>query len=111
LPSSSQLKKVHWRKRPPGIPGIGKFSASRLLNSYGPIEAFPKDVLGEKHEQALLFKHLATLKTDAPLFNNATELQWQGPTEKFAEFTAKAGEPRLLERAKAVAAKVIIQAK
>jgi 5'-3' exonuclease len=42
----------------PGISGIGKFSASRLLNNYGPIESFPKDVLGEKHEQAMLFKHL-----------------------------------------------------
>ncbi|HUP12936.1 MAG TPA: 5'-3' exonuclease H3TH domain-containing protein, partial [Niastella sp.] len=89
----------------PGIKGIGKYSAMRLLNKYGPIEAFPDDVLGEKHEQALLFKKLATLKTDAPVFQNVTELKWLGPTKKFAEFTAKAGEPRLLERAKAVAAK------
>ena len=91
----------------PGIPGVGKFSASRLLNKYGPIEAFPEDVLGEKKEQALLFKLLATLKTDAQLFNKVNELHWHGPTSKFAEFTAKAGEPRLLERAKAVAAKII----
>lgn len=92
----------------PGIAGIGKFSASRLLNKYGPIETFPKDVLGEKHQQAMLFKQLATLKTDAPTFKNIIELKWLGPTSKFAEFTAKAGEPRLLERAKAVAAKLIL---
>ena len=86
----------------PGIPGIGKFSASRLLNKYGPIEAFPGDVLGEKHDEAMLFKQLATLKTDAPTFKNVSELQWHGPTKKFAEFTATTGEPRLLELAKAV---------
>jgi 5'-3' exonuclease len=91
----------------PGISGIGKFSASRLLNKYGPIEAFPKDVLGEKQEQAMLFKKLATLKTDAPVLKKVSELQWQGPTPAFADFTAKAGVPRLLERANAVAAKVV----
>ena len=64
-------------------------------------------MLGEKHQEALLFKHIATLKTDAPLFKNVTELQWNGPTSAFEEFTEKAGEPRLLERAKAVAAKII----
>jgi len=90
----------------PGIPGIGKFSAMRLLNQYGPIEAFPKNVLGEQAKQALLFKHLATLKTDEPLFKDVNELLWQGPTSAFAEFTKKACEPTLLERAKAVAAKV-----
>jgi 5'-3' exonuclease len=91
----------------PGISGIGKFGAMRLLNQYGPIEAFPKDVLEGQYKQALLFKHLATLKTDARLFKDINELQWLGPTAAFAEFTAKAGEPRLLARAKAAAAKVI----
>jgi 5'-3' exonuclease len=91
----------------PGISGIGKFSASRLLNKYGPIEAFPKNVLGEQQEQALLFKHIATLKTDAPVFNDVHELQWLGPTSAFAEFTAKAGEPRLLQRANGAAGKVV----
>lgn len=90
----------------PGISGIGKSGARRLLNQYGPIEAFPKDVLEEQREQALLFKHLATLRTDALLFEDVSQLQWPGPTPAFAEFTAKAGEPRLLERANAVAAKV-----
>jgi hypothetical protein len=59
----------------------------------------------------LLFKHLATLKTDAPVFNNVKELKWRGPTVAFAEFTSKAAESRLLERANAVAAKVIKTAK
>ena len=91
----------------PGISGIGKFGAARLLNQYGPIEAFPKNVLGGQLKQALLLKHLATLRTDARLFKDVDQLQWPGPTPAFAEFTAKAGEPRLLARAKAAAAKII----
>jgi 5'-3' exonuclease len=91
----------------PGISGIGKFGATRLLNHNGPIEAFPENVLEGQHTQALLFKRLATLRTDARLFKNVNQLQWPGATSAFAKFTATAGEPRLLARAKAVAAKVI----
>src|SRR6266404_7872335 len=58
----------------PGIPGIGAVSAARLLNKHGIIEDFPATVLGDKRDLALLFKHLATLKTDAPLFRNIDEL-------------------------------------
>jgi 5'-3' exonuclease len=90
----------------PGIPGIGKVGAARLLNQYGPIERFPKDVLGQLRQQAVLFKRLATLRTDALLFNDVEELRWHGPTSTFAKFTKKIGEPSLLDRAKALAAKV-----
>lgn len=89
----------------PGIPGIGKTGAARLLNMYGPIEDFPENQLGEYKELALLFKRLATLRTDAQLFRDVDELRWNGPTPAFAEFTAKMGEPRLLVRANAVAEK------
>ncbi|MEO6695480.1 MAG: 5'-3' exonuclease H3TH domain-containing protein [Ignavibacteria bacterium] len=91
----------------PGIPGIGKVSAVRLLNEYGPIEDFPAKVLAEKKEQALLFKQLAILRTDVPLFKDVDELRWCGPTSAFAEFSAKINDPRLLERANALAARVI----
>lgn len=90
----------------PGIPGIGKTGAVRLLNKYGPIEDFPLPVLAEKRERALLFKRLATLRTDAVLFSDVDELQWSGPTPDFEGFTKKIGEPRLLERVNAVAAKL-----
>ena len=90
----------------PGIPGIGKVLAARMLNKYGPIDAFPKNVLGEYKEKALLFKRLATLRTDAPLFKNVNQLQWRGPTSTFAELTKKLGEPRLLNRANELAAKL-----
>ena len=90
----------------PGIPGIGKIGAARLLNQYGQIERFPKKVLGGKRQQALLFKRLATLRTDAPLFDDVEELRWRGPKSTFARFTKKIGEPRLLDRANALAAKL-----
>ena len=90
----------------PGIPGIGKVSAARLLNQYGPIEDFPEKLLVGKREQALLFKRLATLRTDALLFSDVDQLRWRGPTSTFAELTTKMGEPRLLVRAIAVAAKL-----
>lgn len=90
----------------PGIPGIGKIGAARLLNQYGPIESFPKKVLGAQLKQALLFKRLATLRTDAALFKNVHDLRWRGPTAAFSGFTKKAGEPRLLARAEELASKI-----
>jgi 5'-3' exonuclease len=91
----------------PGIGGIGKTGAARLLNLYGPIEDFPEDLLVGQREQALLFKRLATLRTDALLFNNVDQLQWRGPAPDFVQLSAKLGEPRLLARANAVAEKLI----
>jgi 5'-3' exonuclease len=82
----------------PGIDGIGKAGAARLLNKYGPIEAFPTTVLGERQPLALRFKELATLKADLPLFTNVDELQWRGPTDRFAAVAAKVADARLLER-------------
>jgi 5'-3' exonuclease len=92
----------------PGIKGIGKTGAARLLNEYGPIEAFPDKVLGKQREQALLFKRLATLRTDAVLFDNVDQLSWKGPTSTFAALTEKMGEPRLLARASAIAEKLTL---
>src|SRR6476660_7070728 len=58
----------------PGIRGIGARTAAQLLNRYGRIENFPRKLLGEQREFALLFKKLATLRTDAPLFDTAATL-------------------------------------
>jgi 5'-3' exonuclease len=82
----------------PGIAGIGAVGAARLLNRYGPIEGFPSAVLGERLDQALLFKQLATLRRDAPLFDDVEQLLWRGPTERFAEWTQRLGAPKLLDR-------------
>lgn len=90
----------------PGIPGIGKKGAARLLNEYGPIESFPKELLQGQRKLALLFKRLATLKTNAPLFKNVDKLKWKGPTRTFEAFTSQINEPRLLERALKAAKKI-----
>jgi 5'-3' exonuclease len=87
----------------PGIPGVGAVGAARLLDRHGPIESFPPSVLGEKRELALLFKTLATLRTDAKLFTGVEALRWRGPTPAFAAWTERAAAPRLLERARAAA--------
>jgi 5'-3' exonuclease len=83
----------------PGIASIGPATAARMIDRYGPIEEFPSDALGdEKKASALLFKQLATLRTDAPLFSDVNELRWRGPTDEFPAFAARIGEPRLVER-------------
>jgi 5'-3' exonuclease len=87
----------------PGIAGIGAVGAARLLNRHGSIEAFPPEVLGEQHAQALLFKRLATLRSDAPLFAHVDELHWRGPADGFDAWTQRIDAPRLLERCLAAA--------
>jgi 5'-3' exonuclease len=83
----------------PGIPGIGRITAARLLNRHGIIEGFPPELLVDgSRELALLFKHLATLRTDAPLFGDVEELKWRGPTAAFPECAELLGDTRLLER-------------
>jgi 5'-3' exonuclease len=82
----------------PGIPGIGAKTAAKLLNRYGPIERFPSNVLGEQRDLALLFKNLATLRTDAPLFKKVETLRWRGATPAFAAWADRMEAPRLLER-------------
>ena len=86
----------------PGIPGWGAKTAARLLNRYGPIEDFPPEVIGENRERALLFKTLATLRTDTPLFQDVDELRWKGPTPAFNAL-AETIDPRLIRRANALA--------
>jgi 5'-3' exonuclease len=88
----------------PGIPKCGAKTAARLINRHGPIEKFPAEVLSdENRENALLFKTLATLRTDAELFINADELRWSGPTSSFAAVAEVIGDPRLSVRVDSVA--------
>jgi 5'-3' exonuclease len=88
----------------PGVRGIGAVTAAQLLNRYGPIEAFPAAILGAQRDAALLFKRLATLRTDARLFESVDQLRWLGPTPAFAGWTERMNAPLLLERARTVAA-------
>jgi len=83
----------------PGIPGIGRKTAANLINRHGHIEDFPPEVLTEDNrELALLFKNLATLRTNARLFKNVDELRWRGPATTFVSLAEKIGEPRLVTR-------------
>ena len=82
----------------PGIRGIGSSTAASLLNRYGPIESFPDTVLGENRDQALLFKTLATLKTDAALFANVDQLEWKGATPEFAGWPERMDDKRIQAR-------------
>jgi 5'-3' exonuclease len=82
----------------PGIPGIGASTAAQLLNRHGPIEKFPSNILGEQRDLALLFKNLATLRIDVPLFKKVETLRWRGATPTFAAWADRMKSPRLLER-------------
>jgi 5'-3' exonuclease len=89
----------------PGLPGWGAKSASAVLAKFGRIEEIPEDwrtwsvnaskpaalarTLVEQRDQALLFKRLATLVTDIPVFASVDDLQWKGPTDAFPAFAAQ----------------------
>src|SRR5262245_19772455 len=95
----------------PGIKGLGAKTAASLINRWGPIEQFPAEVLNQSNrELALLFKNLATLRTDAPLKSptvgrptRIADLQWKGPTPSFAPLTEKFGDKRISERVRKLA--------
>ncbi len=83
----------------PGIAGCGAKTAAQLINRYGPLEKFPADALNDENRKfAMLFKDLAMLRTDAPLFKKVEELRWRGATSEFAAVAEKIGNPRLSVR-------------
>ena len=105
----------------PGLPGWGPKSASALIGRYGRLEAIPEraadwavPVRGaaslaatftEYRPQAFLFRELATLRLDAPVFSSVDALRWTAPRPDF-ETTAKVlGAPMLYARARAIAAR------
>jgi 5'-3' exonuclease len=90
----------------PGIPGVGTKTAAMLVNRYGRIEDFPPEVLGPHKDSALLFKTLATLRIDAPLFSDVEQLRWAGATPAFASWAERLGDAKLLGRVQDLEAKV-----
>lgn len=103
----------------PGLPGWGAKSASTVLARYGHLEQIPAraaawDVqirgaaklaatLDEYRDQAMLFRQIATLRTDAPVFASVDELQWKGPRPEFERVAERLGSASLFRRAQAVA--------
>jgi len=82
----------------PGVPKVGAKSAVVLIEKHGHIEDWPADVLPERREEALLFKELATLRADLPLFADVESLRWTGPTAKFEAIAQKMEADRVLAR-------------
>ncbi len=89
----------------PGLAGWGAKSAAAVLARYGHLESIPDDwrtwgvnaaspstlaqTLARDRDRALLFRTLATLRTDVPVFESVDELRWEGPTPAFAALAAK----------------------
>jgi 5'-3' exonuclease len=88
----------------PGLPGWGAKSTAAVLRKFGHLEAIPEDwrtwhvnaanpaalaeTLRTRRDDALLFRELATLRTDLPLFDDVDALHWSGPTPAFAALAA-----------------------
>lgn len=97
----------------PGVPGWGAKSAATVLARYLHLEAIPReeskwdvDVRGaaklasslrDHWENALLFRTLATLRTDADVFMDVDDLLWRGPAAEFTPLCARLGVPELAE--------------
>ena len=83
----------------PGILGCGPKTAAKLINRHGPLERFPIHVLEpENRDRALLFKRLATLRIDAPLFSDVEQLRWSGATASFPPVAQRIGDSRIAGR-------------
>jgi 5'-3' exonuclease len=94
----------------PGISGCGPKTAATLINRYGPLENFPVEALNDANRTlALLFKDLATLRIDAPLFKNVDELEWRGTTPAFVDVAEKIGNASLTKRVRKLEKKFMTQ--
>jgi len=106
----------------PGIPRWGAKSAGTILDRYGHIESIPKsetewDVavrgasslaasLRDNFTDALLFRDLATLRTDAAVFGSVDDLRWRRPMPQFSNLCEHYGTPELASRATRLAAAI-----
>ncbi len=83
----------------PGIAGYGTKTAAQLINRYGRLEDFPLEIFKEENRaSALLFKKLATLRIDAPLFDDVEQLRWSGANSSFHSMAEKIGDASLAKR-------------
>lgn len=99
----------------PGLPGWGAKAAALTLSQYLHLEAIPRDwhawhpsirkarALSESlftaWDEAILFRTLATLRLDVPVFDSVADLRWKGPRPDFADYCRRMNAPDLLRRA------------
>jgi 5'-3' exonuclease len=104
----------------PGLAGWGAKAAALTLSQYPHLEKIPEDwrawhpsirkarLLSEslfnQWDDALLFRTLATLRLDVPVFDTVADLRWNGPRSNFAEYCQRMKSPDLLRRATSVKA-------
>lgn len=102
----------------PGLTGWGAKAASTAFSQYSHLEDIPEDwrtwhpsigrarslseSLRNGWKDALLFRTLATLQQDAPIFDSVDELHWKGPSPNFEELCQRLRAPELLRRVAAV---------
>ena len=105
----------------PGVPGWGEKAAAALLGRYAHLESIPGNsaswdvpvrgaarlsaALEENRELAKLFRVLATLRTDVPVFTTPEELRWRGPTVEFERVANELSTPGLWDRARRLASR------
>jgi 5'-3' exonuclease len=106
----------------PGVTGWGQKAAALALSQYPHLEDIPKDwrawhssirkarALSESlfsaWNDALLFRTLATLRLDVPVFDTVEDLRWQGPRPDFEEFCRRIKSPGLFDRVTSAHAKM-----
>jgi 5'-3' exonuclease len=109
----------------PGISGWGEKAAAATLSCYRQLENVPRDwrewhpsirnarrlatSLFNSWDDALLFRNLATLRLDAPVFERVDDLRWSGPRPSFEEQCRATGSPDLLRRATSAATNALVQ--
>jgi 5'-3' exonuclease len=105
----------------PGVKGWGEKAAAQALSRYTHLEDIPKDwrewdpairrarplsaSLFGSWEDALLFRTLATLRLDVPVFDTVEDLRWSGPRPAFAAMCQRMNSPNLLNRATSAASR------
>jgi 5'-3' exonuclease len=103
----------------PGLPGWGPKSTAVVLAHYGHLDAIPEraadwavavrgaatlaSTLAEYKPQAFIFRELATLRLDAPVFASVDAIRWTGPRPEFETVAAALRAPSLVPRARAIA--------
>jgi 5'-3' exonuclease len=109
----------------PGLRGWGQRGAALTLSRYPHLEDIPKDwrewhpsirnarplsiTLFEFWNEALLYRTLATLRLDVPVFDTVEDLRWQGPRPSFEEQSRRMKAPELFDRAMSAGARGVIR--